>query len=190
MSQSPPFRDRALQHYKKQQEQKEVIPRYVSLRFAAILWMTLALLLVAVVVSFLVQIPSFVTSSGVVLNNQNGKVHQAGIFVFVPANQANMLQVGAPVQIHEGTGGPQFTASVESINTTVVSPANARQSFNLGSEASGVITEPSVVVTVKTPPDFSLQNNAGSVVSAQIQAGMSPVLSLLPVFNSLMGGKQ
>ncbi|GCE23454.1 hypothetical protein [Dictyobacter kobayashii] len=183
-----PYRERALKHYS-QQNQEAVVPRLISLRTAAVLWIVLAVLLIAVVVSWFGQIPMFTTASGIVLGQKTA--HEAqGVYIFIPANQLNTIQAGMPVRVQVGLNGPDFTTTVESVDKKVMTPTDARQQFNLGSSGWGVIEEPSVVVTVKNSSANLLKSFAGSVINAQIQIGTRPVLSLIPGISQFVGGNK
>lgn len=182
MSQQVPFREQALQHYN-QQSQPTVLLRFVSLRFTAFLWTVLMLCVGAAFAAWLVPIPSYASVSGVV-QPQPG----AGIVLFVPASQKAQVHQGTPAQIQLGATGPQFSASVVAVETGVMSPQEARQHYGLGSDVWGVVTEPSIAVIIPLPSVFALSTYAGSVITAQVQVGSRPILSLLPGLSSLTGG--
>lgn len=183
-----PYRERALKHYS-QQQQETVLPRLISLRLAVVLWIVLTILLVAVVVSWFGQIPLFTTTSGIVLGQKTAH-EAAGVYIFIPASQVNVVQVGMPVRVHIGTNGPDFTTTVESVTQKVLAPADVRQQFNPGSNSWSVVQEPSIVAKIKTVPALSLKTFAGSVISAQVQVGTRPVLALIPGIGQFVGGNK
>ncbi|GHO82094.1 hypothetical protein [Dictyobacter formicarum] len=182
-----PYRERALKYYSQQQQQETVLPRLISLRTAAVLWGALAVLLVAVVVSWFGQIPLFATTSGIVLGQKTAR-EAAGMYIFIPASQLNVVQVGMPVRVHVGINGPDFTTTVESVTQKVLAPADIRQQFNPGSNGWSVVQEPSIVARIKMVPALSLKAFAGSVISAQIQVGTRPVLALIPGIGQFVRG--
>jgi hypothetical protein len=181
MSQRVPFREQALKHYS-QQDRPAVRLRLVSLRAAYLLWLALLLCVGMAFASWLVQIPSYASVSGVV------QASPADIVLFLPASQASLVHAGTSIQVQIGASGPQFATTVTDVNTTVLSPSTARQRYNLGSAAWGVATEPSVVLTAHLGAGLSASAYAGSVVVAQVQVGTSPVFRLLPGLSIRTGG--
>jgi hypothetical protein len=183
MSQGVPFRQQALQFYT-QQDQVTAMPRFVSLRFALLLWGVLVLCVGAAFASWLIQIPSYVPVSGIV-QAQSG----SGIVLFLSSREAAGVQRGTPVQVQLGTHGPVFSATVATVEPGVMNPDVARQRYRLGSSAWGVVNEPSIALIVPLAAGYTEQAYAGSLVSAQVQVGSSPVFALLLGLNASPGGK-
>ncbi|GCF06903.1 hypothetical protein [Dictyobacter arantiisoli] len=183
-----PYRERALQHYS-QNNVVATLPRFVSLRNTVYLWGMLLALLIVVGIAWLGQVPSFTTSSGIVLSQKHAS-YAAGIYLFLPIDQLAAVHKGDPIQIQVGSMGPSFSTSVASVQGKAISPTVARQQFGLGSSAWGVITEPSLVLEARAVAGFSLQKFSGSVLNARIQIGSHPVLALLPGIGSLLGGNK
>lgn len=156
------------------------MPRFVSLRATVLLWIILAACVGIACVSWLVPIPSYITISGVVQTRPG-----AGIVLFLPTSQASGVHQGSAVQIRLGENGPRFSAEVASVESDVLSPASARQRYQLGSNAWGVISEPSIVLLVPLAATLSPTNYAGSIVTALVQNGTASVFHLLP---GLTGG--
>lgn len=179
MAQKAPFREQALQQYNRPPEPL-AMPRFVSLRATALLWVVLAVCMGVACVSWLLPIPSYIAVSGIVQARAG-----AGIVLFLPASQAAGVHQGTAVQIQMGEHGPSFSAEVASVEAGVLSPASARQRYQLGSAAWGVVTGPSVVLLVPLAATLSPTAYAGSVVTAQVQSGTSSVFHLLP---GLTGG--
>ncbi len=156
------------------------MPRFVSLRATTLLWLVLVVCVGVAGISWLIPIPSYITVSGIVQTRPGG-----GIVLFLPASQSAGVHQGAAVQIQLGEDGPHFAATVESVETDVMSPASARQRYQLGSAAWGVVTEPSVALLVPLAATLSPATYAGSVVTGQVQNGTSSAFRLLP---GLTGG--
>lgn len=180
MAQNAPFREQALQHYNQQPHEKLTLPRFVSPRVTTLLWIVLAVWMAAAGVFWLIPIPSYITVSGIVQTKPG-----TGIVLFLPANQVAGVHQGTAVEVQLGENGPAFSANVASIETTVMSPASARQHYQLGSDTWGVVTEPSIVLLLPLAGTLSPTTYAGSVVTAQVQNGTSSVFHLLP---GLTGG--
>ena len=107
--------------------------------------------------------------------------------VFLPASAASSLRAGQPIQVQVGSTGPHLTSTISAVGPGIIGPDKARQDFALGSAASQIITEPSVVVTIRLGTAFSVQSYAGSIVHAQVQVGTQSVLSLLQGLSNLIG---
>lgn len=183
------FRNKALQYYAQSRE-KDVLPRFVAPPVFIFLWVLLGLLLVATLLAWLGQVPTYVAGSGVVLN-QGIKTQQGGnevvAVVFLPATPSLHLRAGLPIQVQIGTTGPQLTGTIDTVQPGVISPSDARKRYSLNGDLAQVITQPSIAVTVRLGADVLAQMYAGSSVSAQVQVGTRSVLSLLPVIGQLIG---
>jgi hypothetical protein len=181
MAQKAPFREQALQHHNQQDAPVPMaMPRFVSLRATFLLWIVLAVCIGAACVSWLIPIPSYITVSGIVQARPGN-----GIVLFLPASQTAGVHQGTAVQIQLGENGPHFSAVVATVETEVMSPASARQRYQLGSNAWGVVSEPSIALLVPLAATLAPTTYAGSVVTAQVQNGISSGFHLLP---GLTGG--
>jgi hypothetical protein len=183
------FRNKAMQHYTQSRE-KDILPRFVAPPVFIFLWILLGLLFIATVLAWLEQVPTYVTGSGVVLDQgvgtQNGG-NEAVAVVFLPATTSLKVTAGQPIQVQVGSSGPQLSGTIATVKPGVLSPSQARQQYGLNGSLAQVITQPSVAVTVQLGPGFSTQTYAGSIVNAQVQVGTRRVLSLLPWIGQLIG---
>jgi len=178
-----------MQHYTQSRE-KDILPRFVAPPVFIFLWILLGLLFIATVLAWLEQVPTYVTGSGVVLDQgigaQNGG-NEAVAVVFLPATTSLKVTAGQPIQVQVGSPGPQLSGTIATVKPGVLSPSQARQQYGLTGGLAQVITQPSVAVTVQLGPGFSTQAYAGSIVNAQVQVGTRRVLSLLPWIGQLIG---
>lgn len=173
------FRESAMRQYLQQRE-RDILPQIVSPPVFAVTWLLLALLMLAGLIAWSAEVPTFITASGVVLQPQAQQAaDEAQAVVFFPTADASKLRAGQPVQMQIGTTGPQINTTVASVDSAPISPSDARKKFALDNGSSQLITEPSVAVTVKLGKAISPTQFAGSIVKAQIQAGSQQVLSLL-----------
>jgi len=179
------FRNKALQYYAQSRE-KNVLPRVVAPPVFLFMWILLGLLLIAMLLAWESQVPTYAAGSGVVLN-QGIKGDEAVAVVFLPATLSLRVRTGLPIQVQIGSTGPRLTSTIATIEPGVLSPSQARQRYALNGDLALVITQPSIAVTVELGPDVSTQMYAGSVVGAQVQVGTRRVLSLLPGIGQLMG---
>jgi len=185
------FRGKALQHYAASR-QKEVLPRLISPPVFVFLWLLLALLLVASLAAWLTRVPTYVVTTGVVLDQgiiQGQQANdQATAIVFVPVSHALQVYIGQPILLQIGATGTQLHYKVERVVPGILSPNEARRRYGLDNATSPTITGPSIVLTISLGPAFPAQQYAGSPVSAQLQIGSQRVLSLLPGLGQWIGG--
>ncbi len=183
------FRTSAINHYIQKRE-KDILPRLVTPPVFLFLWVLFGLLMIAGLLAWWTEVPTYVTGSGIILEQglQSKLVNKEGIvLIFLPAESAGKLRVGLPILLHIGSTGLSFTSKIEQVEPGIVSPSEARKRYALDSSASQIFTEPSVVATVKFIPTLSARMYAGSIVNAQVQVGSRRVLSLLPGFERLIG---
>lgn len=186
------FRNQALEHYVRSREQ-EILPRIIAPPVFLCLWALLTLCIAASIVTWLYEIPVYVSGAGVVLKSNTTQgtlvVHEAVALVFLPTNPTHPLHVyaGMPVRLQIGTLEQQVSTSIETVTSGVLSPDEARQRYGLGDEAAQLITGPSIAVTVKLDSLFQTQVYTKSNVNAQVQIGSKRVLSLLPGLGNLIG---
>jgi len=185
------FRGKALQHYAASR-QKEVLPRLISPPVFVFLWLLLALLLFASLAAWLTRVPTYVVTTGVVLDQgiiQGQQANdQATAIVFVPVSHALQVYIGQPILLQIGATGTQLHYKVERVVPGILSPNEARRRYGLDNATSPTITGPSIVLTISLGPAFPAQQYAGSPVSAQLQIGSQRVLSLLPGLGQWIGG--
>jgi hypothetical protein len=185
------FRGKALQHYATS-KQKEVLPRLVSPPVFVFLWILLGLVLFAGIAAWLTRVPTYIVSTGVVLDGGIIQGQQANdeatAIIFVPASHASQVHIGQPILLQIGATGTQVLYKVERIEPGILSPNEARRRYGLDNATSPTITGPSMALTISLGPAFPTQLYAGSSVSAQLQIGSQRVLSLLPGLGQLIGG--
>jgi hypothetical protein len=176
------FRSKALQKYVQSRE-KNVLPRLVAPPVFAFFWVILALFTAAGLVAWLGQVPLYVTGSGLVLDRSataaQGK-EEAVAVILLPATSFVHLRAGMPVQVQVGSDGSPIPCTIDSVESRILSPSEVHQRYML------VVPEPSFVAIVGLGPGISSHLYAGSPVQAQIQIGSERLLSLFPLFNTLL----
>ncbi|HEU5230056.1 MAG TPA: hypothetical protein VFU49_19710 [Ktedonobacteraceae bacterium] len=184
------FREDAMKRYMQRRE-KDIFPHLVSPPIFACAWLLFGLLLLAGLVAWWGEIPTFVDGSGILLAQQQPD-HPSNeptlILVFLPSGYFSQMHVGLPVHMQIGSDGIELLGKIEHVEPGIVSPADARKRYTLDSGAAQIITQPSVVVVVKPRKELSVRLYAGSLVRAQIQVGSRRVLSLFPGLDKLIGG--
>lgn len=182
------FRDSALKKYRQRQEQG-VLLRVASPPMWVLLWAVLFLLLGAAGLAWSVEVPISVQGQGVVV--EQGITGQAGgavvaVLFFSPDQLAN-LHEGQSATVSVGSPAINIVGSVGHVETTLVSPNEARRRYNGPAGLAQVIAGPAVPVTIVIGSAASDQVYIGSLCYAQIQIGSQRVLSLLPGVKQILG---
>jgi hypothetical protein len=176
------FRNKALQKYAQGRE-KSVLPRLVAPPVFALFWIILAALTGAGVVAWLGQVPLYASGSGFVLSQGIAIARgddEAVAVILLPASYSGQLRTGATVRLQIGTAGPSLTRTVDTIDPHILSPSAVRQCYGIG------VLEPSFTATVRLGPALPSHLYAGSMVQAQVQVGSRRLLSLFPLFSTLL----
>ncbi len=178
------FRSKALQKYVRNRE-KSVLPRIVAPPIFAFSWVVLTLLIAAGIATWLGEVPTYITGSGIILDTNSG-VNQgdgATAALLLPASDSSYIRPGLPVQLQIGQSGPQLHRTINSVSQNLLSPAEVRQQYGFE------VADPSLVVTVGLGSTISEHLYSGSPIQAQVQIGSRSVLALFPVVNSLLKGQ-
>lgn len=175
------FRDQAIQKYRQNQE-KSVLPRIIAPPVFLFFWILLAILTAAGVVSWLGQVPLYVTGSGVVLDKSvlphQGSDEAVAVIPFT-TNDVSHIRRGLASDIQIGSTGPGLTRTVDAVSPAMLSPSEVHQLYGL------TMTDPAQVISIRLGNDISRRVYAGSPVHIRIQIGSRRLLSLFPVFSSL-----
>ena len=178
----PIFRDAAIK-YSIQSREKSVLPRFVSPPVFTLLWIFFALCIIAGVLAWNVQIPTYVASTGFVTGPDQpvASQGQTSVILFIPASSFALLKDGQTVQIQLPGDGPQVTRTVIALGP-VLSPADVLKLFGLP-----LTTAPAGLAVVSLGSTSAWHIYLRSLVSAQIRVGSSRVLSFIPGLHHLIG---
>lgn len=168
------FREGALRNYAQKRE-RDILPYVVAPPVFAYSWLLLALLLLLAVLTWSLEIPTYVSAAGTVLAQGQAGANEA--VVFFPNNLASQLRVGMPVQIQVGNTGPHVDSTIARIDATAISPGDARKRYGLDGGSAQTIREPSTAVIVQLGAAVPARSFAGSTVNAQVQIGTRSVIS-------------
>jgi len=176
------FRAKAIKRY--QQRQEQGIMLRVSCPSALIFfWVFLFVLVGMIGFTWSIQVPVQIQGQGVIIR-QGTMV--AAILFFSPEQQAS-LRVGETAAVSIGSSQLKVSGSVERVDSTIISPDEARSRFNLQGGLAQVITGPSITVVIPIGTSASAQIYAGSLCRARLQVGSQSVLSFLPGLHHLLG---
>ena len=179
------YRENALKHYREGRD-RDVLPRLVAPSAFLLLWLLLGVLVLFGLLAWSLQIPVYATGSGVLMGGD--QPDQVRAVIFLPAQHLSSLHPGQRVQLSIGSAHVNEQAPIVSIEPGLLSPQAASQRYGLGSEAGLLVQQPSVAVIVKLDPQLAPGLSAGTLVQAKIQIGSQPLLALLSLFGSSIGG--
>ena len=178
------FRSKTLQKYMQNRE-KGVLPRIVAPPIFAFSWIVLSLLIAAGIATWLGEVPSYITGSGIILDTNSAANQGDGAIaaLLLPARDSSSIRPGLPVQLQIGQTGPQLHRTITSVSQSLLSPAQVRQQYGFE------VADPSLVVTVGLGSTISEHLYSGSPIQAQVQIGSQSLLALFPVVNNLLKGQ-
>lgn len=179
------FRTQALRHYA-ENKQKDILPSFVAPPVFLFLWILLLLTIAALIFAWQERIPTYVQSTGIVLESQGTP---ATVLLFVPVSSAATIQSGQKVTLQVDATGQQFTASVAFVEPGTIAPDAARAHYQLAGDTLFAITQPSLVVHLNLTESQATQVIDHLSVTGLIQAGSRSLLSLLPdLLRNAFGG--
>jgi hypothetical protein len=182
------FRENAIKKYLQKQEQG-ILLRVASPPIVLLFWVASLFLLGAGGLAWSIQIPVLVQGQGLILEQGAAGQVEGNVVATLflsPGDQAS-LHVGQSVSVIVSSTASDLHGTIENIETSVISPDEARSRFNLQGGLAQVITGPSITVTVSLGSAASMHIYTGSLCAAQIQVGSRSVLSLLPGFDHILG---
>lgn len=183
---APIFRNEAVEQYR-QRRDKTTLPKFIPFPVMFLLWILLALLLVAGGMAWYERIPVYMTVGGTVLDqhSQGAKDHAETVAaLFLSTTQMKQVHVGQAETVQIGPAKTQFMATVVRLEPTVTSPQTLRQRYGA---AASVVTGPSIVALIQFK-DVSSGSYVGSFVVATTQIGSQRIISLFPGVGSLVRG--
>jgi hypothetical protein len=182
------FRERAIEEYRRRRE-KDIVPRLVSKPIILCAWILLGVLVGATVIAWSVRVPTYLSASGLIVGP--GALQPANdepvAVLFVPPVQSSEVRVGRPVKMQIGSSDTYTQGAVAKVEPAAISPEAARKRYQLDA-GSDLITQPSVVATVRIEQAPSSTAYAGSRITAQVSSGSQRPLALVPGLANLVGG--
>jgi hypothetical protein len=175
------FRESAIQHYIRNRE-KDVLLRILPLPMAVFLWVLLSIFFMAGLFAWNERIPTYASGTGIVQADTGGNCVAV---VFLPAGPSTTVRVGESVGVQ--IGSLQVQGKVMQVESTTMSPASARDHYQLQGQNAAIVTQPSLVALVRFSATVPASTYAGSALSAQIEVGSERILSQLPWIGQLIG---
>jgi hypothetical protein len=175
----PFFREKALKEYMQRQE-KDFLPRFLSPYITILSYLLLFLLLLIGLYAWWGKVPLSISGSGVVLINRPAHAlrnDEMVIALFIPAKYVSQLHPGEDVELHIEPAGRQFSSAIKYVETTIISPDEARKQYMLNGGATQVIPQSSVVAILRPVATSAPHLEPGDFVSAQVHIGSQSILS-------------
>jgi hypothetical protein len=172
------FRPEAVRRYGHGVEQA-VLPRFVSPRTAAWLWVLLCLLVAALALAWMTPAPLYASGIATVAPWHAPALRSSApiLLVFLPADALPRLHGGQRLLLTDDAGATIDAGKIGLVLRDVLGPADAQRAFNLGAGAARRLTGPSAVaIALHAPVTY-----VGSVYRATVVLGTHSALSLLPV---------
>ncbi|HEU4510377.1 MAG TPA: hypothetical protein VFR78_19235 [Pyrinomonadaceae bacterium] len=170
------FRSGAVEAYM-QAKAQTVLPRFIAPPAPLCLWLLLGCLFAVSTLAWLAHVP--------VYRNGTATVKDAELIVaFFPPESQSEMRTGQKLSFKLDPAGPPLLRTIESIEPTILSPAQARRRFNLDNASAGVYKSPAAIAIARLgQPSETLPASAydGVVVEAQVEIGSQRLITLLPV---------
>lgn len=166
--------------------ERTVLPRFVSPRLVAGVWMLLVLLMACGALAWLTRIPVYTSGSAFICDRQTGaRYARDGLIVaaFLPPESLARLRAGQQVSLRLNSG-ERLRSQIFYVEPEVNSPAQVRERFAPGAAAASLVAQPSAVALAQLetqagmlPPDAY----AGSTARIEVETGTRRVIALLPL---------
>ncbi|MTD53752.1 hypothetical protein [Amycolatopsis pithecellobii] len=183
----PIFRPRAIEEYRRRTE-KDIVPRLVGRPIIVCAWILLVLLVGAAALAWSIRIPTYLSAPGLVVGPQELRAADAGAaaVLFLPPDQSSQVLVGRTVKMRIGSSDTYAQGAIAQVESGAISPEAARERYRV-EVGSDLITEPSVVATVRLGQALPAVTYAGSRITAEVDSGSQRLLALLPGFARAAG---
>jgi hypothetical protein len=175
------FRESAMRQYIQRREQ-DILPQIVSPPVFACSWFLLALILMAGLLAWSAQLPTFLSAPGVIIQqaqqSTSSKTNNNNTLalIFFPPSNAAQLHTGQSIKLQVSATGQSLTSTITRIEAGPISPSDARKIYGLDASEGAVITGPSTIVIVNLDVGAST-HLTGSIITAQVQISTHSVLS-------------
>jgi hypothetical protein len=169
------FRESAIEAYRRGTE-KDVVPRLISRPIVVCSWVLLAVLISAAAVTWAVPVPASVTASGILRAPRAAPAgDEPAAVLFVLPDRSAQIRPGQPVHLQIGASSPRpATGVVTEVEKGTIAPDEARARFG-----ADVVSQPSVVVTVRLDDTLPAVGYAGSRITGRVEVGSQRVVDLL-----------
>lgn len=161
-----------------QAKAQTVLPRFIAPPAPLCLWLLLGCLFTVSTLAWLAHVPVYRNGMATVVKDAEL------IVAFFPPESQPEMRTGQKLSFKLDPAGPPLLRTIEAIEPTILSPAQARRKFNLDNARAGVYKSPAAIVIARLgKPSETLPASAydGVVVEAQVEVGSQRLITLLPV---------
>ncbi len=182
----PIFRTAAYDRYV-ERTNETVMPRFVSPRNFAVLWIVLALMIIAGVLAWTTPVPRFSSAPAVIVAASTVDPTAAPgalrMVLLLPPEVAAQVSAGQTLFVQGPGSGERAEHRVVSVDTQASGPVDIVQRLALGDAHGGAVTGPTVLaLTDWTPPaGLAPATLRGSLLRVDVAVGSRRLVSLLPV---------
>src|SRR5690349_6728841 len=121
------FRESAMRQYVQRREQ-DILPQIVSPPVFACSWFLLALILMAGLLAWSAELPTYQSASGIITRQgqlPNSTSSNVQALIFFPSTDGSQLHAGLPIKLQIGSTGPSLSSTITSVEADIVSPSDA-----------------------------------------------------------------
>jgi hypothetical protein len=141
-------------------------------------WFVLGAVMTGAILAWSVHIPTYVGGTGLIAQPDGGSASSArtsNAVLFLAPDQSSRVRAGRPVHLLLGGEDSSVQGVIEGVRPGVIGPAAARRRYG----ASGLVSQPSIVVVVRLSRPLPARVYAGSHVTARVELASERILSLL-----------
>lgn len=188
------FRNEALEFYLQNKEQA-ILPRVVAPPVLLMLWLLVALGVLAMSGACLYRVPVYTAGVGVIIqqSNQTGTSNslytRALVFLAldtVNASQVRSINVGSQVHWQLSTANQRAQkAVIEHVEQSALAPDEIQKRYALDDHAAQLIDAPSFVIQLQLEGDW--RHYMGSRLQVQVPIDTQSIISLLSGSNMVRG---
>ena len=176
------FREQALQHYLHARSQ-HVLPQFISPPVFLFLWILLLLAGCGSMLIGLMQIPRYAQGVGIISGKADDwHATTTTAIILLPPEQEAAIKPGQPVQMQIISSSHFIEGRVSTVASDVLSPQRVLETYGLKEIANSsglmlrIITQPSILATVRLNEPLLLERYAGSIGGAKVCIGTQSII--------------
>jgi hypothetical protein len=189
------YRPEAVRRYTEGRE-RSALPRFVSPRIVACLWLLLVLLIASAVLTWFTEIPMYATGQAVIVRQTDLSApvpDEVVAVAFLPAEELVHLRRGQVLFLELDDSGRQLGSEILTVEPDISSPEAVRNRFALDATMGLAVNRPvAVVIAHLEAPlgDFPATSYVGSTYPVKVAVQSRRVLTLLPGLDWLLGAQE
>lgn len=164
-----------------------VLPRFIAPPVPLCLWVLLSCVLTVSVLAWLTRVPVYRNGVATVVE-VNGREQnlqdEEMIVAFFPPESRSEMKAGQKLSLKLDPVGPPLIRKIALIEPGILSPAEAREKFNLDDATARTYQRPAAIAIArlgKASDDLPARAYEGTVIEARVEVGSQRLLALLPL---------